>query len=32
MLNKDFYNKLPGFVCEILDEFIEKYCEKARFE
>ena len=24
-MNKDFYNKLPGLVCFILDELIEKY-------
>ena len=23
-MNKDFYNKLPGLVCFILDELIEK--------
>ena len=32
MLNKDFYNRLPGFVCEILDGFIEKYSEELWFE
>ena len=32
MLNKDFYNRLHGFVCEILDGFIEKYREELWFE
>jgi len=31
-LNKDFYNRLPGFVCEILEELIEKHGEKSWFE
>lgn len=30
--NKDFYNKLPSMVCEILDRWIEKYSEEDAFE
>ena len=32
MLNKDFYNRLPGFVCEVLDELSEKYGNKPWLE
>ena len=31
-MNKDFYNKLPGMVCFILDELIEKYENEEWFE
>lgn len=32
-LNKDFYNELPGMVCEQLgDVFIKKYLEEDWFE
>ena len=31
-MNKDFYNKLPGLVCFILDELIEKYENEEWFE
>lgn len=31
MLNKDFYNKLPGFVCEALDDLIEQYETESWF-
>ena len=32
-LNKDFYNKLPSMVCELLDGYIiEKYHEYVWFE
>ena len=30
-MNKDFYNDLPGKVCEILDDFIERYGDKQWF-
>ena len=33
MLNKDFYDRLPSFVCEKLDDFyIEKYEKEPWFE
>lgn len=31
-MNKDFYNRLPGLVCEMLDQIIEKYSEEKWFE
>ena len=31
-MNKDFYNELPGMVCFILDELIEKYENEEWFE
>lgn len=31
-MNKDFYNELPGVVCLILDELIEKYKNEEWFE
>ena len=31
-MNKDFYNELPGMVCLILDELIEKYKNEEWFE
>ena len=31
-MNKDFYNKLPGFVCESLDNIIDKYKNEPWFE
>ena len=31
-MKKDFYNKLPGLVCFILDELIEKYENEEWFE
>lgn len=30
-LNKDFYNNLPGMVCVILEEYVEKYSSKEGF-
>ena len=30
-MNKDFYNELPGMVCVILDELIEKYGKENWF-
>ena len=30
-LNKDFYNSLPEFICEALDELIERYGEESWF-
>ena len=32
MLNKDFYDNLPGMVCVVLEEFIEKYSKEQWFE
>lgn len=32
MINKDFYNNLPGMVCIMLDELIEKYGKEEWFE
>ena len=31
-MNKDFYNELPGCVCEIIDSYIEKYGKEVWFE
>ena len=31
-MNKDFYNELPGMVCSILEELIEKYSKEEWFE
>lgn len=31
-MNKDFYNRLPGFVCACLDTLIEKYNAEFWFE
>jgi hypothetical protein len=31
-LDKGHYDLLPGFVCELLDELIEKYGEEPWFE
>ena len=31
-MNKDFYNDLPGIVCVMLDELIEKYGKEEWFE
>lgn len=31
-MNKDFYNDLPGMVCIMLDELIEKYGKEEWFE
>lgn len=31
-MNKDFYNRLPGMVCEDLDNIIEKYGKEEWFE
>lgn len=31
-MEKDFYRELPGFVCEVLDKFIEKYSEEVWFQ
>ena len=31
-MNKDFYNDLPGMVCVMLDELIEKYSKEEWFE
>ncbi len=31
-MNKDFYDRLPGFVCMDLDEIIERYKEEEWFE
>lgn len=31
-MNKDFYNRLPGMVCEDLDNIIEKYSKEEWFE
>ena len=30
-MNKDFYEELPGMVCAILDDLIEKYGDKQWF-
>ena len=30
-MNKDFYDRLPGFVCERLDVLIEKYGSELWF-
>ena len=30
-MNKDFYEELPGMVCVILDDLIEKYGDKQWF-
>ena len=32
MMNKDFYDELPGMVCFMLDDFIEQYSEEEWFE
>lgn len=31
-MNKDFYNDLPGFVCEILEDLIKTYGKEKWFE
>lgn len=31
-LNKDFYDNLPGMVCTMLDELIEKYSKEKWFK
>lgn len=31
-MNKDFYNRLPGMVCEDLDNIIEEYGKEEWFE
>lgn len=31
-MNKDFYSNLPGFVCLILDDLIEKYGNEPWFD
>ena len=31
-MNKDFYDNLPGMVCFILDELIEKYGKEKWFK
>lgn len=31
-MNKDFYSNLPGFVCLILDDLIEKYGNEPLFD
>ena len=30
-MNKDFYDKLPGMVCLILDDIIEQYSKEQWF-
>ena len=30
-MNKDFYDKLPGMVCLILDDIIERYSKEQWF-
>lgn len=32
MSNKDFYNELPGMVCVLLDNIIEKYGDREGFD
>lgn len=31
-MNKDFYNNLPGCVCEILEDLINQYGKEKWFE
>lgn len=31
-MNKDFYDNLPGMVCVMLDELIEKYGKEEWFK
>ena len=31
-MNKDFYNDLPGCVCEILEDFIKQFGKQKWFE
>ena len=31
-MNKDFYNNLPSFVCEILDKLIDKHSNQEWFK
>lgn len=31
-INKDFYNDLPGMVCEVCDQMISKYGKEPWFE
>ena len=31
-VNKDFYDRLPGFVCEALDGLIDEYSNKEWFD
>ena len=31
-MNKDFYNDLPGCVCEILEDFIKQFGKEEWFE
>jgi len=31
-LNKDFYDRLPGFACEVMENIIEKYGNEPWFE
>ena len=32
MRNKDFYSELPGMVCVLLDNIIEKYGDREGFD
>ena len=32
MRNKDFYDELPGMVCVLLDDIIEKYGDREGFD
>lgn len=32
MKNKDFYSELPGMVCVLLDDIIEKYGNREGFD
>lgn len=32
MLNRDFFNKLPGLAIDVLDELIEKYGQEPWFD
>ena len=31
-INKDFYDKLPGFICETLENLINQYSQEEWFE
>lgn len=31
-MNRDFYENLPGLVCEILDDLIERYAKENWFD
>lgn len=31
-MEKDFYRELPGFVCDVLEQFIDKYGKEIWFQ